>query len=116
MNMRMILIPCLALLLSACVVSQPRPGVKGSPQASGMKLSLLAKTDIDMVAEIHQQEVLSNLRLLAEKLYRRNPREWRKSGQPSLEGRVSQLFETPYDWHLPELEGKSGADSINLAF
>ena len=33
----------------------------------------LGKSDIDRVADIHRREVLSSLRVLTEKLYRRNP-------------------------------------------
>ena len=52
--------------------------------------SQLAKSDIDRVAEAHQREIFGNLRLLAEKLYRRNPRELAK-GNRTLAAEVQDL-------------------------
>src|SRR4029453_17512841 len=37
------------------------------------------------VAEAHARECLASARLLMEKLYRRNPREWRKGNFPKME-------------------------------
>ncbi|MBL8489068.1 MAG: hypothetical protein JNK22_18535 [Rhodocyclaceae bacterium] len=76
----------------------------------------LAKTDIDRVAEAHRAEVFRGLRVLAEKLYRRNPREWRKGGSAGLEAAVDRLFDPRLAWRLPELEGRTGVDAVRLAF
>jgi len=76
----------------------------------------IAKTDIDRVAETHQRELFASLKLLTEKLYRRNPREWKKSNQPSLDAAVARIFEGHHEWKFPELEGKRGAEAIYLAF
>lgn len=89
----------------------------GGCAASGrFDASQLAKTDIDRVAEAHRQEAFANLRLLAEKLYRRNPREWRKGGHASLEEAVARLFDPKLAWRLPELEERRGTDAVLLAF
>jgi hypothetical protein len=40
----------------------------------------LFKTDIDRVLDAIRTQALASLFLIADKLYRRNPREWRKSG------------------------------------
>src|SRR5574340_430867 len=99
-----------AVLLSACLAgltacassgSVPHRGVNG-----GLSPASLVKTDIDRVAEAHQQEVFAGLKLLAEKLYRRNPREWRKSGQISLDAAVARIFDGRHDWDFPELGGR----------
>lgn len=112
-----LLFPFLVVLLSACASSSPRlDGKKQAPVSSGLKISSLAKTDIDTVAEIHQQESLGHLRTLMEKLYRRNPREWKKAGQPSAEGAVAHAFDAGHDWRFPELQGKRGAECLYLAF
>ncbi|KAB2929545.1 MAG: hypothetical protein F9K21_14945 [Rhodocyclaceae bacterium] len=71
---------------------------------------------MDRVAEAHQREVFASLKLLAEKLYRRNPREWRKGGQASLEAAVARIFEANHEWKFAELEGRRGTDAIHLAF
>ena len=64
----------------------------------------LAKTEIDRVSDANRVEVMASLRRIAEKLYRRNPAEWRKSGQPSLEVALERLFAGGVDF--PELEGR----------
>lgn len=86
------------------------------PTGGGFNTSQFAKMDIDRVAEAHQSEIFSNLRVLAEKLYRRNPRELRKSGQPSVEAGLARIFEGQHRWLFPELDGKRGTQAIQLAF
>ncbi len=86
------------------------------PPASPFTFTSLAKTDIDMVAEIHLQDTFTHLRTLMEKLYRRNPREWRKGEQASLEKAVARVFDDRHEWRFPELGGKKGIDSLNLSF
>ena len=84
--------------------------------AAGFSTSQLAKTDIDRVAEAHQREVFSNLRLLAEKLYRRNPRELRKGSQTSIAAGMARIFDERHGWNFPELQGQRGTQPIHLAF
>lgn len=66
-----------ALLLAGCVSSA----------------SQFAKTDVDRFADLHRREANASLRRLAEKLYRRNPREWKKGGHASLDAAVAWLFD-----------------------
>lgn len=107
----------LAVLLSACAAAPSRPVGKSQPPASsGLRITSFAKSDIDSVAEIHQQESLAHLRILMEKLYRRNPREWKKAGQPSMESAIIRAFDGGQEWRFPELQGKRGADCFYLAF
>jgi hypothetical protein len=110
-------LPLLAVLLSACAAAPSRTAGKPKPpSSSGLSLTSFAKSDIDSVAEIHQQESLAHLRTLMEKLYRRNPREWKKSGQPSMESAIARAFDARQDWRFPELQGKRGTDCVYLAF
>jgi hypothetical protein len=107
------LIPLIFLpLLAACVTTGTTP----RKPVSGFDANQVAKSDIDRVAEAHQREMFAGLKLLAEKLYRRNPREWRKGGQASLEAAVARIFETNHGWAFKELENKRGTDAIHLAF
>jgi len=76
----------------------------------------LAKTDIDSTVEIFLQESLASARLLTEKLYRRNPREWRRSGQASLNSAVNRAFDPTFAWRFPELGDARGIDALHLAF
>ncbi len=101
-----------ATLLAACASQNTTPPRSGG----GFQPSQLAKSDIDRVAETHQREIFADLKRLTEKLYRRNPRELKKSGQPNVEAGVARIFEGKHDWRFPELQGKRGTDAIHLAF
>jgi hypothetical protein len=63
-------------LLAACVT---RRGLDGQEE-HGFDPKYLAKTSVDRIFDASRAEVVDSVFLLAEKLYRRNPREWRKSG------------------------------------
>jgi hypothetical protein len=101
-----------AALLAACATSTTTPPLRGG----GFEPSQLAKSDIDRVAEAHQRAIFADLKVLTEKLYRRNPRELKKSGQPDVEAGVARLFEGRHEWKFPELQGKRDADAIHLAY
>ena len=75
----------------------------------------LGKMDIDRVADIHRREVFASLRVLADKLYRRNPREWQKGGQASREAALDHLLDPRTGWRLPALDGRRGTDAVLLA-
>lgn len=111
--MRAFLMAAMATLMLTACVGNSGPGPKGT---TGFDPAQLAKTDIDRVADSHRREVFTSLRLLADKLYRRNPREWRKSGATSIEAAIGRLFEPRYVWRLPEFQGKWGTDAVLLAF
>ncbi len=72
----------------------------------------LVKNDIDLVTETHQRVVFAALKDLAVKLYKRNPREWKKEGHKSLEDAVTALTSDPF----PSVDGKISIDCIRLAF
>lgn len=108
-----VLAAAFSMFLTACVsTSGSGAGPKGT---TGFDPAQLAKTDIDRVADAHRREAFASLRLLAEKLYRRNPREWRNAGHASLEAAVGRLFEPRYAWRLPEFEGRVGTDLVLAA-
>jgi len=107
-----VLLTLCALLLAACAQQNTTPPRTGG----GFEPTQLAKSDIDRVAEAHQREIFTNLRALAEKLYRRNPRELKKSGLPNVEAGIARIFEGRHEWKFPELQGKRGSDAIHLAF
>lgn len=100
--MRILILLCTLLLAGCAANGKLAPGE-------------LAKTDIDRVAQAHRHEAFVSLRTLAEKLYRRNPREWKKAGHPNMEAALAQLFDPQLIW-LPTLEGKRGVDAIAAAF
>lgn len=93
-------------IMSGCAGTQE--DVQGRP----FEISSLAKNDIDLVTETHQQVVFATLKELAVKLYKRNPREWKKDGYKSLEDAVTALSSDPF----PSVDGKASIDCIRLAF
>ena len=112
--MKWLLIPLLVFLLSACATQPKGPGK--APASPDFKFSSLAKTEVDQVADLHMTESLGHLRELMEKLYRRNPREWKKHGQPSIEAAVARAFDGDFKQTFPELNGKRSIDAIYLCF
>ena len=86
------------------------------PACNGSKpqLSKLMKSDIDMVTDAHLGQVESLLKELTRKLYRRNPRELKKSPQASLESRQRQLFAADWSLDFAEIGHKRGIPAILL--
>ena len=93
----------LAALLAACG-SPPIERRDGSSSARSFSVRNLAKSDVDTVVEIHQQEILATLKTLAAKLYRRNPREWRNAGHASAEAATDALFAPLARWEQSSLK------------
>ena len=108
-------------LLFACTAAPtfppaaPSTGKRPLPAEQEFRVSDLAKADIDVAAESHSRECLASARLLMEKLYRRNPREWRKGNYPSMEAALARAFDTKYEFRFAELGNVRGADAILLA-
>jgi hypothetical protein len=90
--------------------------VAGKTGPTPFSAGQLAKTDIDRVADAHRREAFASLRRITEKLYRRNPREWKEAGRASLDEALAHIFDDPRDWRFSELEGKRGTDALHLAF
>ncbi|WP_304010909.1 hypothetical protein [Methyloversatilis discipulorum] len=76
----------------------------------------IVKSDIDRVLEAHHREIFASLERLADKLYKRNPREWRRAGLDSREAAMARLFAAQHDWRLPEFDNRRGIDVMRLAF
>jgi hypothetical protein len=94
----------------------PTTGHRPPPERRALHASDFAKSDIDSAAEILLQESLASTRLLTEKLYRRNPREWRRGGYPSLEAALGRAFDPKFDWRFPELGYARSTEALQLAF
>ena len=97
------------LLLDGCAT---RVGPGGQKEMR-FEPRYLAKTEIDRVIDTDRAEVLAGLHRIAGKLYKRNPREWKKSGQPSREAAMARLFAGGVDF--PELEGRQEGAAVLLA-
>jgi hypothetical protein len=66
----------------------------------------LAKTDIDRIADLHRRETFASLKRLTEKLYRRNPREWKKGGHASIVAAIARLSDPARVGLSPEAGGR----------
>lgn len=103
------------LLLAGCA-NQEIQHKDGSSSVRAFSVANLAKGEVDMVAEINQREVLKSLRLLTEKLYRRNPQEFRKSGYDTVEAATARLFDELPKWQWSGLARLNWEDNFRLAF
>ena len=99
-----------AVLLSACAARTAPDG----RQEMQFHPRYLAKTEIDRVIDTTRVEIFSSLRRIADKLYRRNPREWGKSAQTDREAALARLFSGRVDF--PELFGKREGAAALYAF
>ena len=86
---------------------------KNEANSTTNDISYLAKTDIDIVTDIHIQRGEVLLKRLATKLYRRNPKHC-EGGTPAIESCVKHLFAPEQTY--PALRGKQPTQSIQLAF
>ena len=116
-----------SLVLAACFLvgctstttyppTAPSTGQRPPPAEAQFKLADLAKSDIDAVSEVHFNESIASAKLLMEKLYRRNPRELRKSDLPTPEAGVARAFDPRRAWRFAELSNQRGIDALQMAF
>ena len=101
----------LILALPACTTKMGKDG----RTTSEMDVKYLAKTEVDRFADANRAEVMGGLMLIADKLYRRNPKEWKKAGVDSREAALERLKMRHYR-SLPELGGLREGKAAALAF
>jgi hypothetical protein len=118
---------CVVATVAACVLAgcasppayppaAPPTGRRPPPREAPVSASDLLKSDIDAVAEVHLRESIATAKLLMEKLYRRNPRELRKSGAATPEAAVARAFDPSSGWRFPELSNRRGIEALQTAF
>lgn len=76
----------------------------------------LAQSDLNRLATLGMQGNLESLLRIGDKLYRRNPAEWRKTGSVSRDAALAQLrsaIDSRTPW--PELQGKRDIAALSLA-
>lgn len=81
----------------------------------GFDFRQLGKSDVDQVAEVHARQTLHELGVLLDKLYKRNPAEWKKTGAASAQARVQQFTEAGSHVRFTEMDGRQGTEAIRLA-
>ena len=101
-------------LLGACAA--PAPTHRGEVQGAEASTREWGQSDINRVATIAMRENLQALYRLADKLYRRNPTEWRKGGAPGRDEAVARLrtaIEQRSGW--APLQQRRDIDALALA-
>lgn len=95
------------------VARDPHPQRHSYP---GLSASSFAKGDLEIAVEIHLEESFASLQTLMEKLYKRNPREWRKSTDKGWQEMSRRVFEDPREMRFEQLGGHGSVEALRLAF
>lgn len=114
--MRTSLLLLLALLLLGGCAGQNIQRKDGSKSAREFSVGNLAKSDIDIASELAQREALKSLKVLTDKLYKRNPQEYRKAGMESVEMATARLFDEVPKWPQSHLSKLNWEESFKLTF
>jgi len=83
-------VACATLAGCARYTALPRPGHEARG-TEDMSSDQMMQTDFNRTLTIAMRDNLSSLMALMTKLYKRNPREWRKSGKPDLEAAAESV-------------------------
>ena len=105
-----------SLLLGGCSAMGPAPVHRGETQVAPLTGGELAQSDVNRMATLGMRDNLDSLYRLLDKLYRRNPAEWRKTSVVSREAaieRVRNAIDSRTPW--PELQGKRDIAALSLA-
>lgn len=90
--------------------------LSGCSKSSQFHIKDLAKTNIDMVSEIHMNQINDLLKNLTVKLYKKNPYELQKVQGQTIDSRLSQIFTCPVVKKYKEIDFKESTDAILLGF
>ena len=107
-------LPLTLLLLAGCASSVST--TRGETQVAPIGPSEVVQSDVNRMATLGMRDNLDSLLRIADKLYKRNPAEWRKTGVTSREVALEKLrlaIERPAPW--PELQGKRDIAALSLA-
>ena len=102
----------LALILAAACSTKLG---KDGRSDTRVDVKYLVKTEVDRIADTNRAEVVDGLLLIADKLYKRNPKEWKKAGQPGREAAVERLRNRHFQ-RWPEMNGLREGPAAALAF
>ncbi|VFR46896.1 putative lipoprotein [plant metagenome] len=77
--------------LGACASPPSTPSSGGTPRTEKMSADQFGQTDFNRTVTIAMRDNQAGLHSLLDKLYRRNPREWRKGGAPDFDTAVKRV-------------------------
>lgn len=105
----------LALWLAGCSSQAPAPTPRGEVKAAPASGGEIAQSDVNRMATLAMRDNLDGLYRLADKLYRRNPGEWRKSAasREAAVQRVREAVEARAPW--AELRGRRDVAALSFA-
>jgi len=90
--------------------------LSGCSASSEFRIKDLAKTNIDVISEIHMNQAITLLKTLTVKLYKKNPYELQKVKGQTIHSRLNQIFICPVYKKYEELKFKESTDAILLGF
>ncbi|MEP9318494.1 hypothetical protein ABKS89_15260 [Pseudomonas sp. LABIM340] len=112
--LRHLLFYFLALALLAGCTSPP---VKKDVGGVGFSSGQMLQNDANRAANLAMRDNLDSLSLLLDKLYKRNPREWKKTGAASRDAAHQQVMDAIRKQQpLPGLGGRTSVAALPLAF
>lgn len=109
---------CLLLglcVLAGCSTMNNAPTTRGEVQGASASGNEMGQSDLNRVATLGMRDNLHSLYLLMDKLYRRNPAEWKKTAASREESikRVRDAIELRQPW--PALQGQHDIRAMSLA-
>ena len=109
-----VLLCMVCLLLEACT-TPTAPITRGEVQSAPMSSAELVQSDSSRMATLGMRDHLASLMLLADKLYRRNPSDWRKANtsRESALAKLKSAIDTATV--LSDLQGKRDIAALSLA-
>jgi hypothetical protein len=90
--------------------------ISGCTGTSDFKIQDLAKTDMDMVANIHLDQSVSLLKTLAEKLYNMNSDALLQSPGATIDSRINHIFQCPPPPFISNPDARHDIDALEKAF
>jgi hypothetical protein len=90
--------------------------LSGCAVSSDFHIKNFAKTNIDLISELHMNQTVSLLKTLTKKLYEKNPWELQKGPNQTIDSRIEQIFICPATKSHEELDFKESTDAILLGF
>lgn len=112
--MRAALVWLALLILTGCTT--PAPTTYGKTQEAPLSLAHVGQSDVNRMASLAMRDNLESLLRIAEKLYKRNPSEWRKTSTISPEDALAQVrsaIDSRTPW--PGLRGRNDIGALSLA-
>jgi len=106
----------LLLLVAVLAGCGSAPGRDEKVRPHDFEIGDIAKSDVDLVAEISVRQSLEYLQELARKLYVRNPNQVLRGRYASQQAALNALFGSRRLNHHPGLRGKRSSAAIQLAF